>query len=271
MIDWNLWNDKVRRLRDNQIVQTIVVLIAIISSYITISNGLEDKHVPNLTYFVHPVRTAIVHGIGSPAFDIVQGKRVLKGDVTSVQVALWNRGRQAIRREDILSPIVLHLRDNDEIIDASIRKCSRAVTGASLDKQQLASGKVSIDWKILEHDDGCVIQLLYAGGIDAELEVLGVIQGQSAVGRVEYYGSIQSGLEQYKVNRNLRWLGSALMWIGSLGIVMMVAFRKKIKLQQQQPRKEWKLLNSIMVLAAAIVLGYAIYFITSPTEPPFGF
>ena len=59
---------------------------------------------------------------------------------------------------------------------------SRDVVGLTLITNYLAQGRIGIDWKILEHGDGCSIQVIYGGDENVKFANQGVIVGQSAIG-----------------------------------------------------------------------------------------
>ena len=40
---------------------------------------------------------------------------------------------------------------------------TRKVIGLQLDKSKIGEGQISVDWTILEHGDGAVLQLIYYG------------------------------------------------------------------------------------------------------------
>ena len=57
---------------------------------------------PELVYIVNPVRTIVVKQGTASRLGVIFDGQPLTQDVTAAQVALWNRGRQAIRRAAIL-------------------------------------------------------------------------------------------------------------------------------------------------------------------------
>jgi hypothetical protein len=138
-----------------------------------------------LTYSVNPVKTIVVKGGEASTLRVLHGDQDIKGDVTAAQVAIWNDGTESIRPENVLSPISVVLRPSAPIIEARIRKVSRGVIGAALDASRLADGGVPVTWKILERNDGAVIQLIFAGSSQTGIEVQGIVEGQPTVFRVE--------------------------------------------------------------------------------------
>ncbi|HEW79214.1 MAG TPA: hypothetical protein ENH34_04515 [Phycisphaerales bacterium] len=106
-----------------------------------------------------------------------KGERVTS-DVTARQVAIWNAGKKSIKLNNILKPVVLNT-GGCQILEANVMKESReGIVNTKLDASEFESGNMGISWDILEEDDGCIIQLIYAGGPDIPIEVKGVIEGQ---------------------------------------------------------------------------------------------
>jgi hypothetical protein len=134
---------------------------------------------------VNPVKTIVVKGGETSALRVLHGDQEVKGDVTAAQVAIWNGGSESIRPENILGPVRLVLHPPAAILEASVRKASRGVIGASLDTSRLAVGIINVTWKILERNDGAVIQLIFAGPAQTDIEVEGIVEGQPTVFRLE--------------------------------------------------------------------------------------
>ena len=62
---------------------------------------------PDLVYYVNPARAAVVQqGAASHLTVSIDGQQITT-DVSAAQVAIWNRGKQAIRHESVLEPIVI--------------------------------------------------------------------------------------------------------------------------------------------------------------------
>jgi len=125
------------------------------------------------------------------------GKK-LDSDVSAAQIAIWNRGRQPIRRAQILEPIVLKMPAGAVILEATIRRISRNVTKFDLDRSRLSNGIVSASWDILEEGDGGIVQIIYAGPVDAKISGDGIVEGQKALSEARFSGRLQSAAEQYQ-------------------------------------------------------------------------
>ena len=90
------------------------------------------------------------------------GKKI-SGNVSAAQMAIWNAGKRPIRENDILSPIVISTGGGQPVLEARIRKTTRPIINFTLDTTRADEGKLQINWRILEKDDGAVIQLIYVG------------------------------------------------------------------------------------------------------------
>jgi hypothetical protein len=149
-----------------------------------------------LTYYVNPIKTIVVKGGEASTLRVLHDGQDIKGDVTAAQVAIWNDGTEPIRAENILSSVRLVLEPAVPILEAKIRKESRDVIGATVDTSHLADGVIPVAWKILEHNDGAVIELIFEGSAETELVVQGTVEGQPTVLGVKPPYRIQSPAEQ---------------------------------------------------------------------------
>jgi hypothetical protein len=83
----------------------------------------------------------------------------------SVHVArhvLLNSGKYPIVSSDILTPLLVTIRDDDsEILSVSVSEQSRRIVSCSV--KQEGKKSFSISFKILEEQDGCSFKLFYSG------------------------------------------------------------------------------------------------------------
>ena len=75
---------------------------SIVGLVLTVFFYFRSASYPELVYLVSPVRTIVVKQGTTSRLGVVFDGRPLTQDVTATQVAIWNRGRQAIRRAAIL-------------------------------------------------------------------------------------------------------------------------------------------------------------------------
>jgi hypothetical protein len=96
-----------------------------------------------------------------------------------------------------------------------------------LNTDELQQGRVTILWNILEHSDGGVIQLIYAGNPDVRIQAAGVIEGQPQIERIEFSGRIKSPTEQYESERwSYKYVGYLLSILGVLLILAVLLIKK---------------------------------------------
>jgi hypothetical protein len=105
--------------------------------------------------------------------------------VTALQIEVWSAGKEAIRPEHVLDPVVLVTTPKVPILEAQIRQISRSITRVSLDSTEIADGRVGLSWKILEQNDAAVIQLIVAGSSATTVTVNGALEGQAKIGSLD--------------------------------------------------------------------------------------
>jgi len=131
-----------------------------------------------LRFCTHPHRVSIVQAAKSAEISInYKGFRV-QGNLTAAQVTIWNSGREPIKTEDILSPIVVSISTNCPILEFTVLKTKRNVIGFQIDSTNADSGLLGLHWKILEKGDAALIQIVYAGPAESPISMQGTIVGQ---------------------------------------------------------------------------------------------
>jgi len=242
--------------------------IGILGIGLAIFFGLRPQTERELVYAINPVRTAVVTaGQASGLAVLHEGEPLGSVDVTAVQVAIWNAGKQSIRHENILEDVVIVTNPPVQILEASIRHHSREVTGFTLIETPgiLTSGRLPVSWRILEKDDGASIQLIYVGTEEVTFHVEGVIEGLRGIKDVELGVDIKTPQEQIQEEQIKRWVyGIFSLFFGAVTVfVIYVALLK--------PRR-WR--DLYMVFTALSVFGLLVwqYFsISARIWPPFGF
>ena len=179
---------------------------------------------PKLSYCVYPIRTPLVQSAKPSDVKVTYKGTFVRGNMTAVQVAIWNAGREAIRTNDILTPIRLFT-GNCPILELNVVKLSRdviafAVTltnaprlpttntaiivnpdmtvaekGALVLRElgwTLQPSVAALSWTILEHNDGALLQIVYAGTLDAPITLEGTIVGQDSPHKVTAKNAIRS-------------------------------------------------------------------------------
>lgn len=103
----------------------------------------------------------------------------IKSDLLLLKFYFWNRGKQSIKKEDILKKIIISFNDyQNEIIDFRLIKITRDVTKINLKRYDKdPQRKLELNFKILEKNDGFLGQIIYSGNPKAKLEISGTIEG----------------------------------------------------------------------------------------------
>jgi hypothetical protein len=134
---------------------------------------------PQLTYAVQPVNTAVVHAGESSKLTVSYEGKPITGDVSSAQVAFWNAGNLTIH--GALKPLRIYTEPQTPILEARIRNPGRDVTGLRLDSSEQDKGVVIVRWDLLEHNDGGIVQIVFAGGVDTNVVASAVVEGQASI------------------------------------------------------------------------------------------
>jgi hypothetical protein len=245
-------------------------IASIIGFALTIYFFAASREVPELTYFVHPAKAAVVRTGQSSRLTAQFDGQNLTGDVTATQIAIWNAGRRSIRSGNMLQPFVIHTGNKVRILEARLQKVSREVVGLTLNTSRLSSGEVGISWNILEQNDGGVVQIIYSGDENVGIEAKGVLEGQPEVIRLAYARPLSTPNEQYAKHQG--WEGRLLAYL-MLGMAL-VLFVMSIWLRKRTERGQ-RIRNSSWVLQAQgffmIGVSIGIFFNEASPGPPFGF
>src|SRR5579862_6965211 len=78
-------------------------LASVVSLPLAILPFFIGEKTRDVRYAVSPSPTTIIKQGQSSDFSVSFRDRKLYGDVSSIQIALWNNGKEAIRRDNILS------------------------------------------------------------------------------------------------------------------------------------------------------------------------
>jgi hypothetical protein len=138
---------------------------------------------PELTYAMNPDRQELDRPTFDQAFSFsYEGKPIDSNIVCIAEVAIWNNGKQSIKPTDILAPIALQVENGCKIVSVKIKRKSRdlckIVASPPID---IGFSHTDLSWNILEHLDGCTIQIIYIGMPSAKITLTGAVEGQKAI------------------------------------------------------------------------------------------
>src|ERR1017187_4110943 len=160
------------------IVGFVGTLASVLGVVLAVAFYLAAIRTRELSLYVNPSRATIVKSGQSSDLHVLYRGKDVSTDVTALQVELWNAGKESIRPEHVLSPITLETSPKVPILEARIRHVSRPFTQIVVDQTQIADGKVTVSWKILEHNDAAVIQFILAGPTETSIRPSGSLEGQ---------------------------------------------------------------------------------------------
>lgn len=166
---------------NNPVLGVITSVATLISVPLSIYFFVASIRTRDLSFYVNPTKTTIVKSGQSSDLHVLYKGQSLSTDVTALQVAIWNAGKDSIRSEHVLSALVISTSPKVPILEARIRHVSRPVTEVRLDSGRLSEGLVLVSWKILEQHDGVIIQLIVAGSEKTSAKIGGVIEGQQSI------------------------------------------------------------------------------------------
>ena len=251
----------------NPVVGLVGTLASVIGVLLAVYFYVQGTRFRELVYYVNPAQAIVVKTGEASRLRVLMGDRELKSDVTTAQIAIWNRGTESLKPGDLLAPLVIRTTPSVPILEATIRKKSRDVIGISLDEKHLEEGMVGVFWNILEEGDGGVVQIVYAGSPDTiAISVSGVIEGQHEIRRLQYSGKILSAAEQVHENNwdvFFAWilLTASIVVIGCSLILLRIA----------DERRERYLALACLLLFLPL-LAFSIFIFRSRVPgPPFGF
>ena len=156
-------------------VVAVVAILGFISGFVFQFWPGKNREI---TYHVSAFPTAVVRGGQASDLKVSFKDKVITTDLSAIQVAIWNEGKEAARRESILSKTVtITLNPALPILVARIKKSTRSVINAELEDSEMSHGILHLTWDILEQGDGVLLEIIYAGRV-VHVSVNGVIEGR---------------------------------------------------------------------------------------------
>jgi hypothetical protein len=207
---------------------------------------------------------SIVKAGETGSIDVIYKGKPITTDVYVCRLYIWNAGAETIHRDNILEPIQIELLPNAPILDATIRKVSRPVAGVVLDTSQMDKGILSVSWKLLEHNDGAVVDVIYASDREGRVQVSGVIEQQPQVRTRAYNISTQ----EYDRRKPIIAFWATLVMALIILVLLTRDISRALKSQIVTMRTAWIPLTVYIVLFsfALLILGTEIF--RADTTPP---
>jgi hypothetical protein len=180
-------------------------LAGLIVGVVGLALYLTSQKSRQLEFYVSPDWAVVVKS-GFSDLHVLYQNHEIKEDVTAAQVTIWNAGYQPITQDAVLSPVAIVTEPKVKILSATVRRVTRDVITFQTDQKLLPTSVVPLSWKILEHGDGAVVQVIYLGDPRVKVKLTGIIEGQSPIRGVEFWGTIKSPSEQMKNDKYLNYL-----------------------------------------------------------------
>lgn len=163
----------------------IVAILGSLASLISVPLAFyfyfQARLYPNLVYYVHPVKAALVRAGSVSSLETIYNGKKIEGDITVAQIGIWNCGNGTIKNSNVLKPIVIRTGKSERILEAIIRKKTRDIIDANIEDGELNVWKIHVAMNILENNDGVIIQVTYIGDDKVDFQVEGVIEGQKTI------------------------------------------------------------------------------------------
>ena len=139
-----------------------------------------SQKAPHLSMYELPRKTIVVSTKEASDVQVLFNKMPLKEDVVATQLVIWNAGNESIRKEQILREIEVFTLKSVKIYDVRIIKNTRPIIDFSFKKSQIKKNILPISWKILEPDDGVLLQIIHSGNKDDRIfDIRGTIEKQN--------------------------------------------------------------------------------------------
>jgi hypothetical protein len=140
---------------------------------------------PELNYCVYPARSQVVQSGKTSDLSVNYKGNLIKGDLTIARIAIWNKGHSPIEKDSILAPISILTTSNAPILDIKAVHITRKEITQCSWQTNFPAFECKLNWKILEHNDGMVLQIAYAGTTNEPIILKGTIIGQNVPYKIE--------------------------------------------------------------------------------------
>ncbi len=241
-------------------------VLGIVGIALAIYFYVASRETPELTYYTYPVKTAVVRtGLVSRLSMQFDGQEITS-DVTAAQVSFWNAGRRAIHGSTVLEPLTIRTAGNTRILEARLLFIGRAISGIRVDSSRLSEGEVSIQWNILEQNDGGVLLIVYAGDENVDISASAVLEGQPNIVRVDYSEPFETPEKQFARRLGWRsWVSVVVFFTFGILQLFMLAVHGPVQVLRRSPVLGWIMwLSMVGSFSAGFV---ELFFLRSPVTP----
>jgi hypothetical protein len=229
-------------------------VIGIAALGFAVYSHFASQQLPDIRYAVLPGRAVLVQGGRPSDLSVLYKNTAIEGSVTSVSIEVWNYGKKAVLPTDVLAPLQITTGDH-RILEAKIVKAGRDIAELQLNNDALAKGIVGLQFRILEHNDGGVIQLIYEGDASVQVSARGVVVGQPMLSFVTYDEQQHpSAIEDYRLGRKKLFVA-----IGAILAVIAGGTTYYFGDRNAALRARSRVIPAVIFAAYILVLLYAVY------------
>ncbi len=169
------------------------LIVGVASLVVSVVLFFESQKERAICYTVSASPTTIVRAGQSSDLRVHFKDKELTSDVSSIQILVWNNGKESVKRENILSPVSLALSPRDAILEARVKKTTRGLVGFQIDGANAPSGILALSWNILEAGDGALLEVIYTG-TSVQVGIDGAVEGKLPIRQVFYGDKAKSSI-----------------------------------------------------------------------------
>ena len=251
--------EKIKKFLEHPGVSLIIALIGIFGAVFGVYAYFASIQKPDLTCFVSPTRAPIVQKGNLENFSVTYLGNQIAGDLSGAEVQIWNSGKEPIRADDILDPIVIRMGNNEPIYQTTITPTRKEIGYSYND----ATNNIKIGWKIMEQNDGIKIQIIYGGGVNLPIVVDGTIVGQKHITEFHSQHSITS-----------QFIGGALSGAVVLPCIVLITLFRDSLLKKYRGTVLEKPIRYMIVPFSAVAMIFGVVLVNSyfqeSLKSPFG-
>ncbi|CAM4412690.1 hypothetical protein ZORO111903_19630 [Zobellia roscoffensis] len=206
---------ELKSLSGINIVFLILSLLGIFLAIFFFINGKREK----LPYYRIKSFSIVDEKISSLDNLKVEFKGSEISNLTSTQIAIFNVGELAIKKDDIALKDKLRIETNSnvQILDWKIKYVSNEINNFSVDH---ISNKLEIDFDYFSKNEGIIIQLFHNGKSSEELDVKGTIINAKPLTLAE--GTLLKGKRGQKIIEYSNRLPKSVQWLLAFPVVIII-------------------------------------------------
>ena len=233
-----------------------------------------------LSFAVSPTRPEIVRAGIASSVTAFHNNILIAGNLSAIQFAVWNQGRDPIRQpDDVLRAVTVKPAAGMKILEAKVVATTRDEIEFVI-APPATNGDIVLKWRILEKGDGALVQLLVVNAPDEPISAVGTIVGQGSLDRSSIRNSVRTSAADARPSSETASANAAMTTGRIFSFILFAVFALfwlsifiwVYRLKRVQDATRWKsaaleLVVGICVLCGAIVFAWRI----DKGISPFGF